>query len=99
MKHIDALTLIPDEFSKLQREDKILSKYWRLAEISDKIYNNDKVQLKIKNDVLYREYQSGPHHDVIEQVVVPECLRKILFYMHMKPHYLDIWVFKLRLKS
>ena len=84
LKHtmIDALNLSPDEFSKLQREDKTLSKYWRLAEISDE-NNDDKVKFKIKNDVLYREYQSGPHDDVIEQVIVPECLReRVVLYAH-----------------
>ena len=72
LKHtiIDALNLSPNEFSNLQREDKTLSEYWRLAEISDENNNTDKVQFKIKNDVLYREYQSGPHDDVIEQVIV-----------------------------
>jgi hypothetical protein len=80
---IDALNLSPDEFSKLQREDKTLSKYWRLAEISDGNNDNNKVQFKNKNDVLYREYQSGPHDDVIEQVIVPECLReRVVLYAH-----------------
>jgi len=52
-----------------------LSKYWKLAEIccDDDI---SKVQFKVKNDVLCREYRLGPHDDVIEQVIVLECLRE-----------------------
>ena len=84
LKHtiIDALNVSPDEFSKLQKEDKTLSKYWKLAEIccDDEI---SKVQFKIKNDVLYREYRSGPHDDVIEQLIVPDCLReRVVLYAH-----------------
>jgi len=84
LKHtiIDALNISPDEFSKLQKEDKTLSKYWKLAEMCcDE--DNSKVQFKVKNDVLYREYRSGPHDDVIEQVIVPECLRgRVVLYAH-----------------
>jgi len=79
---IDALHINPDEFSKLQKEDKTLSKYCKLAEICcDE--DTSKVQFKVKNDVLYREYRSGPHDDVIEQVIVPERLReRVVLYAH-----------------
>ena len=84
LKHatIDALNLSPVEFSKLQKEDKTLSKYWKLVE-SHPEDDDHKVHFVVRNDILYRDFKSGPHDDIIEQVVVPECLReKVILYAH-----------------
>ena len=84
LKHatIDALNISPSEFSKLQKEDKTLSKYWKLVE-SHPVDDEHKAHFVVRNDILYRDFKSGPHDDIIEQVVVPECLReKVILYAH-----------------
>lgn len=84
LKHtkIDALNLSPVEFKKMQQEDQTLKKYWDLAklEVTD---DDQKAKFLIKDDVLYREYKSGPNDDIIEQIVVPKCLsERVILYAH-----------------
>ena len=84
LKHtiIDALNLNHCEFSKLQKEDSTLSKYWKMAEenLDDDVH---KVYFMVKNDILYRVYKPGPHEDNIMQVMVPKCLQeKVVLFAH-----------------
>lgn len=85
LKHttVDALNLSPAEFCKLQREDSSLSKYWEMVKSNSQNDENHKSCFVVKHDILYREYKSGPYDDIVEQVVVPECLReKVILYAH-----------------
>jgi hypothetical protein len=83
LKHtvIDAINICPEDFKKLQKDDNTLAKYWKLAETPTD--DDSKVKYIIKDDVLFRMYKPNLNEDVIEQLVVPECLReRVVLFAH-----------------
>jgi len=83
VEQVNGIDLSPEEFRKLQIEDRGLEKYWNMARehVED---SEHKAKYIIKNGLLYREYKAMPSSDVIEQLVIPEKLvEKVVAYGHM----------------
>jgi len=84
MTMVDELNLTPDEFKKLQEDDKNLKVCWDKAKDNTTVEAmSAKGHFEIKNGFLYRKFKPSAHVEVIKQLVVPTCLeQKVISYAH-----------------
>ncbi len=83
LKHtqVDALNIEKSDFMIMQKNDKTLAKYWKLAE-EIKQTAGDKIRFVVKDSILYRLFKM-PDSDEIEQLMVPAELReRLVLFAH-----------------